>query len=252
METKNGKKGGLLKGKSHKQGGIKAIITDSNNAPIEVEGGEVIINKISANSNKQYEFEGQKMTPKEILSKINQDGGGVPVFEKGGDMPRAKRGCPCFFKGGGQIENIRNTYDFTINGLEINSNDIYDKIQSDKIDYEIKTIDVFNPKIIIKKIDTDFAIKLKNDYKKPIGIIYEVKDGSQYLIDGNHRMYKAWLDGVKYVKVYVIKEKKYLNNKNKMLYLQNKNNNSMKTKRVHIKRHIAKNSNVTFAKSSLK
>ena len=62
-ETNDGKKGGLFKGKSHKKGGIKGIVTDTNQ-PIEVEGGEVIINKQASKENC------------EILSEINQSAGG--------------------------------------------------------------------------------------------------------------------------------------------------------------------------------
>jgi hypothetical protein len=72
-ETNNGKKGGLLKGKPHYDkdgkplGGIKAIVTDSDK-PVELEGGEVIINK-----------EASKKHWKE-LSRINQSAGnGVPI-----------------------------------------------------------------------------------------------------------------------------------------------------------------------------
>ena len=66
-QTSNGKKGGLFVGKSHDDGGIKGIVTDTNQ-PIEVEGGEVIINKEAA-----------KLHCAE-LSRINQSaGGGVPI-----------------------------------------------------------------------------------------------------------------------------------------------------------------------------
>ena len=50
-ETSNGKRGGLLKGKPHYDkdgnslGGIKAVVTDAGGKPVELEGGEVIINK---------------------------------------------------------------------------------------------------------------------------------------------------------------------------------------------------------------
>jgi predicted ABC-type ATPase len=72
-ETNDGKKGGLLKGKPHYDsngkpiGGIKAIVTDSKKM-VELEGGEVIINK---EASKKYWKE---------LSKINQSAGnGVPI-----------------------------------------------------------------------------------------------------------------------------------------------------------------------------
>lgn len=72
--TNNGKRGGNLEGKPHKNkqgqdvGGIKAVVTDANNRPVELEGGEVIINK-----------EASKKHWRE-LSRINQSaGGGVPI-----------------------------------------------------------------------------------------------------------------------------------------------------------------------------
>ncbi len=72
--SNNGKRGGNLEGKPHKNkqgqdvGGIKAVVTDANNRPVELEGGEVIINK-----------EASKKHWKE-LSRINQSaGGGVPI-----------------------------------------------------------------------------------------------------------------------------------------------------------------------------
>ena len=67
-ETNNGKNGGTLKGKPHSRGGIKAVVTDTNQM-VELEGGEVIINK-----------EASKKHWKE-LSRINQSaGGGVPIL----------------------------------------------------------------------------------------------------------------------------------------------------------------------------
>lgn len=74
IATTNGKRGGNLVGKPHKDkqgndvGGIRAVVTDANGRPVELEGGEVIINK-----------EASKKHWKE-LSRINQSaGGGVPI-----------------------------------------------------------------------------------------------------------------------------------------------------------------------------
>lgn len=87
--TNNGRKGGWLKGKPHHNsqgkpmGGIKAVITDSGRH-VELEGGEVIINKEASAQNWKK------------LSEINQSaGGGVPIgppdsdvnqYEKGGNI----------------------------------------------------------------------------------------------------------------------------------------------------------------------
>ena len=84
IKTKDAKKGGYLVGKSHAQGGIKGINVDTGE-PIEVEGGEVVITKPAVDSQKKYNFEGTEMTPKEIMSKLNSDHGGVS-FAKGGTV----------------------------------------------------------------------------------------------------------------------------------------------------------------------
>jgi GNAT superfamily N-acetyltransferase len=92
-ETSNGKKGGLLKGKPHYDkngkplGGIKAIVTDTN-TPVELEGGEVIINK---EASKKYWKE---------LSRINQSAGnGVPIKNPNGGADED----PEEYKDGGRI-----------------------------------------------------------------------------------------------------------------------------------------------------
>lgn len=78
-------KGGLIEGKSHANGGVKAVIKDTE-TPIEVEGGEVIINKNTVQSEKKFSF--QNKTAKEILSELNQAGGGVPIYKKGGKITK--------------------------------------------------------------------------------------------------------------------------------------------------------------------
>lgn len=86
QKTSSAKKGGLFVGKSHAKGGIPAIVVDTGQ-PIEVEGGEVIINK---EASKKYWRE---------LSEINQSAGnGVPIpppMEFSSEVSK--------FKGGGKI-----------------------------------------------------------------------------------------------------------------------------------------------------
>ena len=85
-KTTSGKRGGLFVGKSHDDGGIPAVVVDTGQ-PIEVEGGEVIINK---EASKKYWKE---------LSKINQSAGnGVaipPPMEFSKEVSK--------YKGGGKI-----------------------------------------------------------------------------------------------------------------------------------------------------
>ena len=51
-------KGGLAKGLSHKEGGIKATVK-STGQEIEFEGGEVIVNKRNVADETLLEFEGE-------------------------------------------------------------------------------------------------------------------------------------------------------------------------------------------------
>jgi hypothetical protein len=81
---KAGNAGGLLVGNRHSEGGIKAV-NKSTNTPLEMEGGEVVITRNAVSDGEKREFEGEMLTNREILSKINEAGGGVS-FEKGGNV----------------------------------------------------------------------------------------------------------------------------------------------------------------------
>ena len=114
IKTKDAKKGGYLVGKPHSEGGIKGINTDTGQ-PIEVEGGEVVITKPAVEGQETYEFEGKEMKPKEILSKINSDYGGVS-FAKGGQMLENK------FEDGGVLQATFETPDMQRNYTLIRGN----------------------------------------------------------------------------------------------------------------------------------
>ncbi len=79
-----GTQGGYFVGKLHKEGGIKGI-NKSTGQPIEVQGGEVIITAPAVADQTKREFEGEMLTNREILSKINERGGGVSL-ENGGEI----------------------------------------------------------------------------------------------------------------------------------------------------------------------
>jgi hypothetical protein len=81
----SGSTGGVLVGKRHSEGGIKAI-NKATNTPIEMEGGEVVITRNAVSDDTKREFEGEMLTNKEILSKINESGGGVSLYEDGGNV----------------------------------------------------------------------------------------------------------------------------------------------------------------------
>ena len=88
-KTSDGKKGGLFVGKSHAKGGIPAIVVDTGQ-PIEVEGGEAIINK---EATKKYWKQ---------LSSINQSAGnGNPI-----PPPTNLSDNPDEYRKGGKISKI--------------------------------------------------------------------------------------------------------------------------------------------------
>jgi hypothetical protein len=70
------KRGGLAYGNSHDKGGMPLKV-QSTGQNIEIEGGEGVVNKRSMQIDKKLEFEGKKMTACEVVSKINEMGGGV-------------------------------------------------------------------------------------------------------------------------------------------------------------------------------
>ena len=87
---KAGSAGGLLVGKRHSEGGIKAV-NKSSNQPLEMEGGEVVITRNAVSDESKREFDGEMLTNRQILSRINESGGGVS-FAEGGDVPHK---CSC-------------------------------------------------------------------------------------------------------------------------------------------------------------
>lgn len=81
----SGEAGGMLVGKRHSKGGIKAI-NKSTGQPLEMEGGEVVITRDAVSDQKKRSFNGKMMTNRQILSAINESGGGVS-FADGGEVP---------------------------------------------------------------------------------------------------------------------------------------------------------------------
>jgi hypothetical protein len=70
--------GGIIVGPSHEEGGVDFIVRQTGQE-VELEGEEAVIKKKVVKSHKKYNFEGKKVTPKEILNKLNTDGGGNPI-----------------------------------------------------------------------------------------------------------------------------------------------------------------------------
>ena len=76
-KTTDGKKGGILYGKSHAQGGIKAVVTDAGNKEVELEGGEAVVKKSALKDKTVKTLTG---TNAQILNLINTRAGGNPIY----------------------------------------------------------------------------------------------------------------------------------------------------------------------------
>jgi hypothetical protein len=95
-------KGAYLIGPSHAEGGIKVVNKSNPDQPLEVEGGEAVITAPALEDLMLHEFEGKKMTKRQILSAINQDAGGV-AFADGGRMPKKIKCSGKKYKYGGEM-----------------------------------------------------------------------------------------------------------------------------------------------------
>jgi hypothetical protein len=104
----DGKSGGFLKGRSHAQGGIQAYNKDTGQ-PIEMEGNEVVITRPAVEDPTKRSFQGQMLTNRQILSRINESGGGVK-FADGGPLDNLDRiycSGQSFEYGGSTMEDFR-------------------------------------------------------------------------------------------------------------------------------------------------
>lgn len=68
--------GGLAYGNSHAKGGMPMVVK-STGQEIEIEGGEGVVNKKTMQMTKKVTLNGEKMTPCEAVSELNEMGGGV-------------------------------------------------------------------------------------------------------------------------------------------------------------------------------
>jgi hypothetical protein len=73
------KKGGITYGPSHDDGGIK-VLNKATNTMLEVEGGELVLNKQVAALDTKVNLNGKEMTPCEAASELNQMAGNGVAF----------------------------------------------------------------------------------------------------------------------------------------------------------------------------
>lgn len=80
---------GIVKGKSHEQGGVEAIVEKQEK--IELEGGEVVINKEAVEKKGEHTRKG---TNKKILNDINTETGGKEIMKSGGKIKNQYKNKP--------------------------------------------------------------------------------------------------------------------------------------------------------------
>lgn len=207
-------KGGLAKGPSHKEGGIKATVK-STGQEIEFEGGEVIVNKRNVADETLLEFEGEKKTTCEILSDLNsRNNNGVTLdcdsvegkkykYEEGGklesdqevdyDSYKKDKKDRVFAENGVKIPKIltlENTLGIDRKKMpQIRAHYIdsfLEKLTEDGIEYsyEVNSPNEIKPTqvhINLEKVST-----LNPDY---INSRYLIVSNDGYLLDGHHRWY---------------------------------------------------------------
>jgi hypothetical protein len=117
----NASQGGMSVGSKHTEGGIKGVV-GSQQQPIEFEGEEIILTAPVSSNPDTYEFEGKKLTGREIASQINQDNGGVSFAEGGQPNCRCKHKE---YKFGGSTMNDRDI----INYINFMNKPINERIQ---------------------------------------------------------------------------------------------------------------------------
>lgn len=87
-----------------KEGGT---VDDNGGEPIKFQANSVIITRNAVLDKSTQEFDGKKMTNKQILSHINQENGGI-AFADGGEIPHS---CGCTGKKYNYGGNLMNDYD---------------------------------------------------------------------------------------------------------------------------------------------
>lgn len=129
----DGDKGGVIIGERHSNGGVAAV-NQSSGQHVEVEKNEVSIASGAVNSEKTFEFDGKKMTGREILSKINSDAGGVK-FKKGGQMEKK------------YSFNGKRLTDKQIEDLILTDDEVIDQRTGDKVVYRGNEVIITRPAV---------------------------------------------------------------------------------------------------------
>lgn len=106
---------GYLVGKTHAEGGIKAI-NKSTGQPLEMQGGEVVITAPAVSDQTKHDFDGEMLTNRQILSKINERGGGVAFAQDGMEIPKDIKRTGASYNFGGKTMTDHEIYKYITGG----------------------------------------------------------------------------------------------------------------------------------------
>ena len=151
------KDGGVVVGKRHSEsdenGSGEKFLVKSTGQVVELEGGEGVLNATSMQSAKIFNFNGNKMTARQIASELNHKYGGVE-FAKGGDLK--DHVCGCKFFHGGELPTA------TVDSLEGGEAIVTVKTMESKDNYNFNGREM-TPRQILAKINEEFGGKKFED-----------------------------------------------------------------------------------------
>jgi len=164
MIHNKGSMSGYLVGKTHAEGGIKAI-NKSTGQPLEMQGGEVVITAPAVSDQSKHNFDGKMMTNREILSTINERGGGVAFAKDGMEIPKRIKRTGASYNYGGRTMTDHEIYKYITGGKTTKVVTYRDKYNK-KYNYPKNTSHTLEE---ISK-DTNVSMKgLQQIYNKGIG-----------------------------------------------------------------------------------
>lgn len=179
-------KGGITKGKSHKEGGIPMQVK-STGQKVELEGGEGVINKRNMSDTKKHTFDGKQLTKCEIASEINSDNNnGVKI-----DCDDIT-GKQYKYKKGGRLEYPKDSLGIARKDMpQIRKKhypEFFEELEKENIDYRTEEINPrdYKPTQSYINLERITEIEQAPAYNKKKSILVS---NDNYVLDGHHRWY---------------------------------------------------------------
>ena len=154
------KDGGVVVGKRHSEedefGTGEKFLVESTGQVVELEGGEGVMCKESMQSQKQYTFDGKKMTGRQIASFLNHKYGGVSFADGGEVDSKSVCGCRSKYYHGGELPSA------TLDSLKGGEAVVTVKTMESKDKYQFQGKEM-TPRKILSHINADSGGKKFED-----------------------------------------------------------------------------------------